>query len=103
MPNKVLETLIPYKNDKWVLLKSGKKVYPVQIVESKMEKGWSFFWDDHDLKPNFELIFESESQVILNVIILDQNLTCVEYKWTNPDADHIITPPSSGWFVIHLI
>lgn len=103
MPIKFLDTPVPCNNDKWVLLKCGRKVYPVQIVGGKMKKGWSLFWDDHDIKSNFKLVFESERQVIFNVLILDQNLTRIGYKWTNPDANHAITTPSSGWFVLQLI
>lgn len=46
--------------DYWVLLKSGWRVFPVRVVNNKIDKGWAEFWTTRNLRPKLRLLFGAE-------------------------------------------
>ncbi|XP_058223948.1 uncharacterized protein LOC131333440 [Rhododendron vialii] len=66
----------------WILIKRECKVWPIQVVNAVMQKGWHEFHTTHALTTNYKLILACERRWIFNAIILDQNDVEVSYDWT---------------------
>lgn len=41
----------------WILLKAKSKVWPVHVINNRMEEGWDEFYHDTHLEEGFSIIF----------------------------------------------
>lgn len=69
----------------WILLKHGKKAWPVQVINNVFFTGWASFRKAHALRPNFRLVFATERKWIFNVFILNENNVEVQFPWSQPN------------------
>ncbi|KAI8534171.1 hypothetical protein RHMOL_Rhmol10G0068400 [Rhododendron molle] len=60
--------------NKWILLKDGANVWPVHVINNRMEEGWLEFYFGNLLAKGYRVLFGCERAWIFEAIVLDQNL-----------------------------
>lgn len=73
--------------DYWVLLRSGWRVFPVRVVNNKIDKGGIEFWAAHELQSKYTLLFGAERKWVFDVVILDEQYKRVQYSWASVDNE----------------
>ncbi|KAF7123863.1 hypothetical protein RHSIM_Rhsim12G0075400 [Rhododendron simsii] len=70
------------KSSLLILLRNGKKIWPVHVVHNQFGDGWADFWDSHKLRRGFKLVFGCERTWIFDVVVLMTNLEPLYYHWS---------------------
>lgn len=71
----------------WILLKHGSRIWPVEVVDNVMCRGWSVFKKDHKLKNNYKVVYGCERKWIFTISVFDENDIQVSYEWSMPNYD----------------
>ncbi|KAF7150603.1 hypothetical protein RHSIM_Rhsim02G0185700 [Rhododendron simsii] len=66
----------------WILLRNGKKIWPVHVVHNQFGDGWADFWESHKLRRGFKLVFGCERTWIFDVVVLTTNLEPLHCRWS---------------------
>ncbi|KAI8568727.1 hypothetical protein RHMOL_Rhmol02G0223300 [Rhododendron molle] len=80
----------------WILLRHGKKAWPVEIVGHEFCKKWDEFHQAHQLEVDRRIVFSCERKWIFHVTMFDKDGCELVFDWSGPASRWQDLPPPSG-------